>query len=137
MLEARVIERSPTDPSKLRPAASIRQLVPKRVRLECVESCQKGHISGTSTARFAVLGISNVYDRLCRDGYSEDWTSNHGPLVIQATGDPDHDCDERYSEISAIVPKRSGPWLITWRLKDPTGKVALSSRYRVVIKGNS
>jgi hypothetical protein len=135
--EARVIERSPTDPSKLRPAASIRRLVPKRVRLECVESCQRGRISNTSAVRFAVVGISNVYDRLCRDGYSEEWTSNYGPVVIQASGDRDHDCDERYSEISAIVPQRSGPWLIRWRLKDPTGKVALSSMYRVVIERSS
>jgi hypothetical protein len=145
--EAKVIERSPTNPSQLRPPASIRQMVPKRVRLRC-DACPNGRIgiAGYDAIDLTVHGMLNtVYHRLCIDGYSDEWTSYNHPLMSSADKTIDevyHHCYEYSSGstqskdigISAPFPQHPGRWTVTWRLKDPTGAVVLSSNYTVAVQ---
>jgi hypothetical protein len=145
--EAKVIERSPTDPSKLRPPAAIRRMVPARVTLRCMDHCQHGRVEAASSVSLRVSGMSiAVYKRLCGAGYADEWTSRNRPLMSS----DEQTTDEAYSsscldysahnpygkEIEALakVPNRPGPWKITWRLRDPTGTVVRSATYRVVVK---
>jgi hypothetical protein len=141
--EMRVIEQSPTNPSKLRPPASMRKMVPKRATLTCDDLCQGENVSKASTVRLVVPEVSSsLYDQLCSDGYSDEWASNNRPIMYSTEKTIDqvyHRCSEYgndYGKVSILVnvPERLGPWPVTWRLRDPTGKVVLSSSYRLVVK---
>jgi hypothetical protein len=144
--EARVIEKFPTNHLKLRPPAAMRKMVPKHATLTCDDLCQSGKASNSSTVRLLVSEVSSsLYDQLCSAGYSDEWTSNNRPLMYSDEKTIDHvyqRCSEYgndYGKVSVLVhvPQRLGPWTITWRLKDPTGRVVLSSRHRLVVKADS
>jgi hypothetical protein len=140
--EVRVVERSPTNSSSLRPAAAIRQVVPKKVRLSCddIDNCKNGRVFSHSTISLTVHGISStLYDQLCTAGYSDEWRSNQRPIMDSA----DRNCNwygrpwsTENLQAEFDSPQHPGRWTVTWRLKDPTGKVVASSTYKVAVARN-
>ena len=144
--EAKVIERSPADPSRLRPPAAVRQMVPRRVSLRCVDGCRNGRVSDHYSVLLQVHHMPiGIYKRLCSAGYADEWAGKSRPLVSYGgdkTLDEQYlDCnaydrmdpDSKDIEVRAAIPGRAGAWRMTWRLKDPTGMVAASSTYSVVV----
>jgi hypothetical protein len=144
--ESKVIERSSTDPSKFRSPAAVRQMVPKRVSLKCVDDCPHGLVAASSAVSLRGHGMPiKVYRKLCGAGYTDEWTSRN--RAVPSTDEKT--VDEHYStscldysrlnlygkdiEVIAKAPTH-GPWKITWKLKDPTGRVSISSAYTVEVK---